>query len=94
MEKRRSLYEKIEKMKGLGIFEKWKANADARTANMYRRYNFSKEYVRELQKNRRTVYLNAYVYLSDVLEASFIFAYSPEGYEYWDRIVDQLRGEI
>lgn len=52
MEKKRSLQEKIEKMKELGIFEKWKANADARTANMYRRYNFSKEYIKAQQKKQ------------------------------------------
>lgn len=31
MEKKRSSQEKIEKMKELGIFEKWQDNTDART---------------------------------------------------------------
>lgn len=34
MEKKRSSWEKIEKMKELGIFEKWQANTDARTCPM------------------------------------------------------------
>lgn len=45
MEKKRSSWEKIEKMQELGIFEKWQANTDARTAEMYSRYDFTERYI-------------------------------------------------
>lgn len=94
MEKRRSSWEKIKKMKELGIFEKWQANTDARTAGMYGRYGFEKDYVESLKRQRRNTFLDAYTYLSDAIESSFVFSESPEGFDYWDRIVDQLREEI
>lgn len=41
-----------------------------------------------------TLFLDAYAYLSDMIESSFIFVKAPEGSSYWDRIVGQLREEI
>lgn len=94
MEKKRSSEEKIKKMQELGIFEKWQANTDAHTEEMYRRYDFPKDYIRERQRIRRIKLLNAYAYLSDMIESSFIFVKVPEGPSYWCEIVDQLREEI
>lgn len=94
MEKKRSSWEKIEKMKELGIFEKWQANTDAHTGNVYRRYRFEKDYIESRKRRRRITFLESYAYLSDAIESSFVFSESPEGFDYWDRIVDQLREEI
>lgn len=52
MEKKRSSQEKIEKMRELGIFEKQKANTDAHTEEMYRRYDFPKDYIRGTAENQ------------------------------------------
>lgn len=94
MEKKRSSWEKIKKMKELGIFEKWQANTDAHTAGMYGRYRFEKDYVESRKRRRRNTLLDAYAYLSDAIKSSFVFSESPEGFNYWNRIVDQLREEI
>lgn len=94
MEKKRSSEEKIKKMQELGIFEKWKANTDENTAGMYGRYRFEKDYVESRKRRRRNTLLDVYVYLSDAIESSFVFSRSPEGFDYWGRIVGQLREEI
>lgn len=94
MEKKRSSEEKIKKMQELGIFEKWQANTDAHTAGMYGRYRFEKDYVESRKRRRRNTFLDAYAYLSDAIESSFVFSESPEGPSYWCEIVDQLREEI
>lgn len=94
MEKKRSIHEKINKMKDLGIFEKWEYNTDARTDEMYRRQGFPKDYVKDQQRNRRIKFLNSYAYLSDMIESSFIFSLTPEGWAYWDNLVTALREEI
>lgn len=94
MEKKRSSEEKIKKMQELGIFEKWRANADAYTAEMYGRYRFEKDYVEFRKRQRRNMFLDVYMYLSDVIESSFVFSESPEGLSYWYEIVGQLREEI
>lgn len=83
-----------EKLKELGIFEKWQANTDAHTAGMYGRYRFEKDYVESRKRRRRNTFLDAYAYLSDAIESSFIFVKAPEGPSYWREIVDQLREEI
>lgn len=80
MEKKRSSWEKMQE---LGIFEKWQANTDAHTAEMYSCYDFTERYIESRQKRRRILFLDAYAYLSDVIESS-----------YWCEIVDQLREEI
>lgn len=51
-------------------------------------------YIKSRQKRRRILFLDAYAYLSDVIESSFIFVKAPEGPSYWCEIVDQLREEI
>ena len=94
MEKKRSSEEKIKKMQELGIFKKWQANTDENTAEKHTRYAFPKDYIRLRQKRRRTILLEEYDYLSITIESSFVFSRSPEGFNYWDRIVDQLREEI
>lgn len=94
MEKKRSSQEKIEKMKELGIFEKWRDNTDARTEGAYRHYDFPKDYVESRKRRRRIAFLDGYAYLSDMIESSFIFVKAPEGLSYWLEIVDQLREEI
>ena len=93
-EKKRSSEEKIRKMQELGIFEKWKVNTDARTRELYSRYDFTEYYIKSRQKRRRTSFLDAYAYLSDMIESSFIFVKAPEGPSYWCEIVGQLREEI
>lgn len=94
MEKKRSSEEKIKKMQELGIFEKWRANTDARTREAYSRYDFTENYIESRQKRRRILLLDEYDYLSITIESSFVFSRSPEGFDYWDRIVGQLREEI
>lgn len=98
MEKKRSSEEKIKKMQELGIFEKWQANTDACTREMYSRYDFTENYIKSQQKRGRILLLDAYAYayayLSDVIESSFVFVKAPEGPSYWCEIVGQLREEI
>ena len=81
-------------MKELGIFEKRQANTDAHTGNMYGRYRFEKDYIESRKRRRRITFLDGYAYLSDMIESSFIFSKSPEGFGYWDKIVTALREEI
>ena len=50
MEKKRSSEEKIKKMQELGIFEKWKVNTDARTRELYSRYDFTENYIIPTEK--------------------------------------------
>lgn len=94
MEKKRSPEEKIKKMQELGIFEKWQANTNENTAERYTRYASPKDYIRLRQKRRCTILLREYDYLSITIESSFIFSRSPEGFDYWVRIIGQLREEI
>lgn len=94
MEKKRSSEEKIKKMQELGIFEKWQANTDALTREMYSLYDFTENYIKSQQKRRRILLLDEYAYLSDVIKSSFIFVKAPEGLSYWREIADQLREEI
>lgn len=81
-------------MRELGIFETWQANTDAHVRELYTRYAFPKDYIRLRQKRRCTILLGEYDYLSITIESSFVFSRSPEGFDYWDRIVGQLREEI
>lgn len=94
MEKKRSSEEKIKKTRELGIFEKWQANTDASAREMYSRYDFTENYIKSRQKRRCTILLEEYDYLSITIESSFVFSRSPEGFDYWREIVDQLREEI
>jgi N12 class adenine-specific DNA methylase len=66
MENYRNAVQKVAKMKELGIFDKWVSNTDKQ--------------VTEFKLNcvqRRNRLLSKYAYLSDMIEASFIFLYCP-----------------
>lgn len=91
MENFRSSQQKVEKMKELGIFDKWVSNTDERT----KKFNSMTTIRQELKcVQRRNRLLSKYAYLSDMIEASFIFLYCPEGIQFWYDIVDELRREI
>lgn len=91
MEKYRSNQQKVEKMKELGIFDKWVSNTDERT----KKFNSMTTIRQELNcVQRRNRLLSKYAYLSDMIEASFIFLDCPEGRQFWYDLVDELRSEI
>lgn len=83
MEKTRNAVQKVAKMKALGIFDKWVSNTDKQATE------FKLNCVQ-----RRNMLLSTYPYLSDMLEASFIFLDCPEGRQSWYDILDDLRSEI
>lgn len=91
MENYRSSQQKVEKMKELGIFDKWVSNTDERT----KKFN-SMTTIRQALNcvQRRNRLLSKYAYLSDMIEASFIFLDCPEGRQFWYDIVNELRSEI
>lgn len=94
MEKPRNVVQKIQKMKDLGIYNKFLNNSEDRIRELYRMYSFSEDYLMTQVRtiiNRRLSRIN---YLSDVLEMSFIFADTPEKQDFWYDIVDELRSEI
>lgn len=83
MENYRNAVQKVAKMKELGIFDKWVSNTDKQAT--------------ELKLNcvqRRDMLLTIYPYLSDMIEASFIFSDCPEGQQFWYDLLDNLRSEI
>lgn len=91
MENYRSSQQKVEKMKELGIFDKWVSNTDERT----KKFNSMTTVRQELNcVQRRNMLLATYPYLSDMIEATFIFLDCPEGRQFWYNIVDSLRREI
>lgn len=91
MEKSRNAVQKVEKMKELGIFDKWVSNTDKRTTE----FNNVATVIQELNcVQRRNRLLSKYAYLSDMIEASFIFLDCPEGRQFWYDLVDELRSEI
>lgn len=91
MENYRSSQQKVEKMKELGIFDKWISNTDERT----KKFNSMTTIRQELNcVQRRNRLLSKYAYLSDMIEASFIFLDCPEGRQFWYDIVNELRSEI
>lgn len=83
MEKSRNAVQKVAKMKELGIFDKWVSNTDKRATE------FKLNCVQG-----RNMLLSKYAYLSDMIEASFIFLDCPEGRQFWYDLVDELRSEI
>lgn len=83
MEKSRNAVQKIAKMKELGIFDKWVFNTDKQATE------FKLNCVQG-----RNMLLSTYPYLSDMIEASFIFLDCPEGRQFWYDLVDELRSEI
>lgn len=91
MENYRSSQQKVEKMKELGIFDKWVSNTDKRTMEFTSITTVRQELICEQWRNRL---LANYAYLSDMIEASFIFSDCPEGRQFWYDLVDELRSEI
>lgn len=91
MEKYRSNQQKVEKMKELGIFDKWVSNTDERT----KKFNSMTTVRQELNcVQRRNRLLSKYAYLSDMIESSFRFSDTPEKEDFWYDLVDELRSEI
>lgn len=91
MENYRSSQQKVEKMKELGIFDKWVSNTDKRTMEITSITTVRQELICEQWRNRL---LANYAYLSDMIEASFIFSDCPEGRQFWYDTLDKLRSEI
>jgi hypothetical protein len=91
MEKSRNAVQKVEKMKEPGIFDKWVLNTDKRTTES----NNVATVIQELKcVQMRNRLLSKYAYLSDMIEASFLFLDCPEGRQFWRDLVDELRSEI
>lgn len=94
MEKPRNAVQKIQKMKDLGIYNRFLKNTENRIRELYRMYSFSEDYLMTQVRtiiNRR---LNQINYLSVVLEMSFIFSDTPEKQDFWDSTVEELTSEI
>ncbi|WAX09041.1 hypothetical protein BT61P2_00018 [Bacteroides phage BT61P2] len=91
MENYRDAVQKVSKLKELGIFDKWVANTDKRTKE-FENTNPIKQKLNCVQRRNRL--LAAFPYLSDMIEASFIFWDSPEKKDFWYDILDNLRSEI
>lgn len=91
MEKSRNAVQKVAKMKELGIFDKWVSNTDKRTTEFENMSPIKPELNCVQMRNRL---LSKYAYLSDMIEASFIFLDCPEGRQFWYDLVDELRSEI
>lgn len=83
MENYRNAVQKVAKMKELGIFDKWVSNTDKQATG------FKLNCVQ-----RRNMLLSKYAYLSDMIEASFIFSDTPEKQDFWNNIVEELLSEI
>lgn len=104
MENFRNRQQKVEKMKELGIFDKWVSNTDelgisdkwvSNTDERTKKFNSMTTVMQELNcVQRRKRLLSEYAYLSDMIEASFTFSDCPEGKQFWYDIVDELRREI
>lgn len=94
MEKSRNAVQKIQKMKDLGIYNIFLKNSENRIRELYRMYSFSEYYLMTQARTIISRRLREYNYLSDVIDTSFIFAYTPEKQDFWNNIVDELRSEI
>lgn len=88
MEKKRNAVQKVEKMKEMGIFDRWVSNTDKRTMGFNSITTVRQEIICDQRRNRL---LSNYAYLSDMIEASFIFSDYPEGRQFWCDLVDELR---
>lgn len=88
MEKQRNVVQKVGKMKEMGIFDRWVSNTDKRTMEFTSITTVRQELICEQWRNRL---LSNYAYLSDMIEASFIFSDCPEGGQFWYDLVDELR---
>lgn len=94
MEKSRNVVQKIQKMKDLGIYNRFLKNSENRIRELYRMYSFSEEYISNQARSIINMRLREYNYLSSVLETSFIFSDTPEKQDFWDSIVEELTSEI
>lgn len=88
MENYRDAVQKVAKMKEMGIFDRWVSNTDKRTMEFTSITTVRQELICEQWRNRL---LSNYAYLSDMIEASFIFSDCPEGRQFWYDLVDELR---
>lgn len=91
MENYRDAVQKVAKMKELGIFDKWVSNTDKRTKEFENTSPIKPELNCVQRRNRLLI---TFTYLSDMIEASFIFLDCPEKQDFWFNIVDNLRSEI
>lgn len=94
MEKPRNALQKIQKMRELGIYNRFLKNTENRIRELYRMYSFSEDYLMTQVRtiiNRRLSQIN---YLSVVLEMSFVFSDTPEKQDFWNSIVEELISEI
>lgn len=91
METYRSSQQKVEKMKEMGIFDRWVSNTDKWTMEINSKTAVRRELICAQWRDRL---LYRYAYLSDTIEASFVFSDSPEGRQFWYDLVDKLRSEI
>lgn len=94
MENPRNSLQKIQKMKEMGIYNRFLKNSENRLREMYRNYSLDDSHMASLVRNETNRRLNLYNYLSEVLERSFVFADTPEKQDFWYNIVDELRSEI
>lgn len=94
MEKPRNAVQKIQKMKALGIYNRFLENSENRIRKLYRMYSFSEDYLMTQVRTIISRRLREYNYLSDVIDTSFIFSDTPEKQDFWNNIVDELRSEI
>lgn len=90
MEEKLAGWQRVAKMKELGIYDKWVTNTDASTQEVYEKY-YTQDIVDSQKIKRRNKRLRGVECLSDMIESSFVFADSPEGWDYWDHIVTELR---
>lgn len=94
MEKSRNVVQKIQKMKDLGIYNRFLKNSEDRIRELYRMYSLPEEYLMTLARKKISRRLIVYNFLSDVIDTSFIFADTPEKQDFWDSIVEELTSEI
>lgn len=94
MEKSRNAVQKIQKMKDLGIYNRFLKNSENRIRELYRMHSFSEDYLMTQVRTIISRRLRQYNYLSGVINTSFIFADTPEKQDFWNNIVDELRSEI
>lgn len=94
MEKPRNALQKIQKMKDLGIYNRFLKNSEDRIRELNRMYSFSEDYLSNQMHVIIGQRLRNYNYLSEVIDTSFIFSDTPEKQDFWNNIVEELISEI
>lgn len=94
MEKSRNAVQKIQKMKDLGIYNRFLKNSEDRIRELYRTYSLPEDYLMTQVRTIISRRLREYNYLSEVIDTSFIFSDTPEKQDFGNNIVDELRSEI